>query len=276
MKGLPTSIDKLTALELLNLSRFLEWKELPTFIDKLTTLESLNLSRCQKLQVLTTCSDKLTGLEKLNFSDVEPSDEGSSSNDFELHGDVGIGTLQSQATSKFAEHNTILRIMKVFDKVITSAQELLDSKNGGGNSIKVVGRQDKAIGAYEFFLPISKCMSKVIGMGLEWAKVVVDMEFGSVEVWSINETTWQDAWHQVEEDVVVLNIDLANIRKEGRNIYSLTIEEASKKFGVGVHSQGPNYNHGGVNAFFVEEKRKDVAFYPLIWELAHYMAWNCK
>jgi hypothetical protein len=80
----------------------------------------------------------------------------------------------------------------------------------------------------------------------------------------------------VEEDVVVVNIDLANIRKEGRNIYSLTPEEASKKFGVGVHSQGPDYNHGGVNAFFVEEKQKDLAFYPLIWELAHYMAWNCK
>jgi hypothetical protein len=93
---------------------------------------------------------------------------------------------------------------------------------------------------------------------------------------SINETTWQDAWHQVEEDVVVLNIDLANIRKEGRNIYSLTAEEASKKFGVGVHPHGPDYNHGGVNSFFVEEKRKDVAFYPLIWELAHYMAWNSK
>jgi hypothetical protein len=177
----------------------------------------------------------LTGLEKLNFLDVEPSDEGSSNNDFELRGDVGIGILQSQATSKFVEHSTILRITKVFDKVITSAQELLDSKNGG-NSIKVVGRQDKAIGAYEFFFQSAKCMSKVIGMGLEWAKVVVDMEFGSVEVWFINETTWQDAWHQVEEDVVVLNIDITNIRNEGRNIYSLTAEEALKKFGVGVHS----------------------------------------
>ncbi len=79
----------------------------------------------------------------------------------------------------------------------------------------------------------------------------------------------------MEKDVVVLSIDLANIRKEERNIYSLTAEEASKKFGVGVHPQGPDYNHGGANAFFVE-KRKDVPFYPLIWELAHYMAWNCR
>jgi hypothetical protein len=156
-----------------------------------------------------------------------------------------------------------------------SAQELPNSQNGG-NSIKVLGRQDKTTKAYEFFFQSAKCMSKVVGVGLEWAKVVVYMEFGSVKVLSINETAWQDSWHQVEKDVVVLNIDLANMKKEGHNIYNLTAEEASKKFGVGVQPQGHDYNHSGVNAFFVEKKRKDVAIYPLIWELAHYMAWNCK
>jgi len=52
----------------------------------------------------------MTGHEKLNFSEVELSDEGSSNSDFKLDGDVGIGTLQSQATFKFAKHNTILKI----------------------------------------------------------------------------------------------------------------------------------------------------------------------
>jgi hypothetical protein len=132
----------------------------------------------------------------------------------------------------------------------------------------VVGRQDKTADAYEFFFKSAKCMSKVVGVGLEWAKVVVSMEFGSVNVVSISETAWQNSWNEVEEDVVVLSIDLANTRKEGRKLYLLTAEEASRKFGVGVH--------GGANAFFVEEERKDVAFYPFIWELAHYMAWNCK
>jgi hypothetical protein len=207
--------------------------------------------------------------------DLEWSDESFNNINFEFGGDVGVGTLQSQTTFKFVEHSTILGITQVFDKVITSAQHLLDSQNGG-NSIKVVGRQNKTTNAYEFFFQSAECMSKVVGVGLEWAKVVVYMEFGNVEVWSINETAWQDSWHQVEEDVVVLNIDLANIKKEGRNIYNLTAEEASKKFGVGVHPQGPDYYHAGINAFFVEEKRKDVAFYPFIWELAHYMAWDCK
>jgi hypothetical protein len=62
------------------------------------------------LKELHTFIDKLTGHEKLNFSEVELNDEGSSNNDFKFDGDVGIGTLQSQTTFKFAEHNTILKI----------------------------------------------------------------------------------------------------------------------------------------------------------------------
>jgi len=294
LKELPTSIGQLTALGSLNLSGCSQLKELPTSIGQLTPLRSLNLSGCSELKELPTSIGQLTTLWSFNLSrcsqlkelpiasssnhhvlDGERSDEASSSIDFELGGNVGVGSLQSQATSKFAKQSTVLKINEVFDKVIMNAQQLPDSQNGG-NSIKVVGRQNKTIDAYEFFFQSAECMSKVVGVGLEWAKVVVCMEFGSVKVLSINESAWEDSWHQVEEDVVVLSIDLANIRKERCNIYNLTAEEASKKFGVGVHPQGPDYNHGGINAFFVEEKRKDVAFYPLIWELAHYMAWNCK
>jgi len=46
LKELPTSIDKLTSLQWLDLSGCSELKELPTSIDKLTALQSLNLSRC--------------------------------------------------------------------------------------------------------------------------------------------------------------------------------------------------------------------------------------
>jgi len=61
-----------------------------------------------------------------------------------------------------------------------------------------------------------------------------------------------------------------------QHLQLLTVEEASQKFRVVVHPQRPHQNDGGTSAFFVEEKQKDVAFYPFIWELAHYMAWNCK
>ncbi len=152
-----------------------------------------------------------------------------------------------------------------------SSQQLLYSQNGT-NSIKLVGRQDVTADAYEFFSQLAKCMSKVLGVGLEWAKVVLCMHCASVKVWCTNESAWQDAWQQVEENVVMLNIDLANIRKEGlQHLQLLTTKEASKKFGVGVPPWGHDHIDGGTNAFFVEEKRKAVAFYPFIWELAYYM-----
>ncbi len=79
----------------------------------------------------------------------------------------------------------------------------------------------------------------------------------------------------MEEIVVMLNIDLANVRKERlQHLQLLTTKEASKKFGVGVPPRGRDHIDGGTNAFFVEEKRKDVAFYPFIWELVYYMVWN--
>jgi hypothetical protein len=40
---------------------------------------------------------------------------------------VGVGTLQNQTTSKFAEHSMVLRITEVCDKVIMSSQQVLDS-----------------------------------------------------------------------------------------------------------------------------------------------------
>jgi len=254
-----------------------DWQTCEITYPKLTKIQrALEMTQDKTTSKPSVIMASASNLHGFNVPDVERSDEVSSSIDFELDGDVGVGTLESQATSKFAEHRTVLRITEVFDKVVMSAQELLDSQNGG-NSIKVVGRQDKTVDAYEFFFESAKCMSKVVRVGLEWAKVVVCMECGSVKVWSINESAWKDSWHQVEEDVVVLSIDLANIRKEGlQHLQLLKPEQASKKFGVGVCPQGPDHNHGGANAIFVEEKQKDLAFYPLIWELAHYMAWNCK
>jgi Leucine-rich repeat (LRR) protein len=43
-------------------------KEIPTSIDKLTGLQSLNLSECTQLKELSTSIHKLTGLQKLDLS----------------------------------------------------------------------------------------------------------------------------------------------------------------------------------------------------------------
>jgi Leucine-rich repeat (LRR) protein len=68
LKILPTSIDKLTALQSLDLSKCLELKDLPTSIDKLTALQSLDLSFCLRLKEIPTSIDKLTALQSLDLS----------------------------------------------------------------------------------------------------------------------------------------------------------------------------------------------------------------
>jgi hypothetical protein len=117
-------------------------------------------------------------------------------------------------------------------------------------------------------------MTKVVGVGLEWAKVVVCMKSFDVKVISIGENAWRNPWEQVEQtrcskDFILLNCNLANMNKNKFHISKLTAKESSKKFGIGVHVQG-TLKHGEVNTY-VEDKGKHVAFNPLIWDLMQYM-----
>ncbi|CAK9875597.1 unnamed protein product [Sphagnum jensenii] len=117
-------------------------------------------------------------------------------------------------------------------------------------------------------------MTKVVGVGLEWAKVVVCMKSFDVKVISIGENAWRNPWEQVEQtgcskDFILLNCNLANMNKNKFHISKLTAKESSKKFGIGVHVQG-TLKHGEVNTY-VEDKGKYVAFNPLIWDLMQYM-----
>ncbi len=66
MKELPTSIQKLTCLENLDLSGCSQL-ELHTSIDKLIALRSLNFSGCLELKELLTFIDKLTTLSIVGF-----------------------------------------------------------------------------------------------------------------------------------------------------------------------------------------------------------------
>ncbi len=65
-------------------------------------------------------------------------------------------------------------------------------------------------GTFEFFFPSPKCMTKVVGVGLEWAKVVVCMKSFDVKVISIGENAWRNPWEQVKQtgcskDFILLN-----------------------------------------------------------------------
>jgi hypothetical protein len=62
MKKLFTSIGKLNALLVFNLSECSNLQELPTYIGQLITLQELNLSGCSSLQKLPTSIGQLSAL----------------------------------------------------------------------------------------------------------------------------------------------------------------------------------------------------------------------
>jgi hypothetical protein len=167
-----------------------------------------------------------------------------------------------------------MRRFEVHKKFIINTPQLLYAQNGG-NAIKIVAStKNNNGGTFEFFFPSAKCMTKVVGVGLEWAKVVVCMKSFDVKVISIGENVWRNPWEQVEQigcskDFILLNCNLVNMNRNKFNIFKLTTKESSKKFGIGVHVQG-TFQHGEINTY-VEDKGKYVAFNPLIWDLVQSM-----
>jgi len=63
-----TSINKLTSLEHLDLSKCSKLKEQLTFIDRHTTFEKLDWAKCSKLKELSTYINKLIVLQYLHMS----------------------------------------------------------------------------------------------------------------------------------------------------------------------------------------------------------------
>jgi len=163
--------------------------------------------------------------------------------------------------------NDTMKRFEVHKKFITSTPQLLNAQNGG-NAFKIVAStKNNDGGTFEFFFPSPKCMTKVVGVGLEWAKVVVCMKSFDVKVISIGENAWRNPSEQVEEigclkDFILLNCNLTNMNKNKFNISKLIVKESSEKFGISVHVQGTT-KHREVNTY--------VAFNPLIWDLVQYM-----
>ncbi|CAM6035268.1 unnamed protein product [Sphagnum compactum] len=110
-------------------------------------------------------------------------------------------------------------------------------------------------------------MSKVVGVGLDWGQVLVT-KFGDVKVFQMGQKAWQDVWENVLQPYVFMDIELPSIKEKRHGPCSLTTNDSSKKFGIGMCN--PN---GGVH-MYVEDKKQEAIFYPIIWELVQYMTLN--
>lgn len=273
----------MNALKKFDLLGWSNFKELPSTIGQLNALQDFNLEGCSTLMELPTSIGQLNALQCVG--EVDAIQNSSLEENFELEESL-ISINKSNAfgqqlileeTSQSLQSNLsndTMRRFEVHKKFITNTPQLLNAQNGG-NAIKIVAStKNKDGGTFEFFFPSAKCMTKVVGVGLEWAKVVVCMKSFDVKVISIGENAWRNPWEQVEQtgcskDFILLNCNLANMNKNKFHISKLTAKESSKKFGIGVHVQG-TLKHGEVNTY-VEDKGKYVAFNPLIWDLMQYM-----
>jgi hypothetical protein len=152
---------------------------------------------------------------------------------------------------------------------VTRIQEVVNKptspQNGKSNSIKIVGRKSNE--GFEFWFPSAECMSKVVGVGLDWGRVLVT-KFGDVKVFQMGQKAWQDVWENVLEPYVFMDIELPSIKEKRHGPCSLTATDSSKRFGIGMCN--PN---GGVH-MHVEDKKQEAIFDPIIWKLVQYMTLN--
>jgi Leucine-rich repeat (LRR) protein len=280
---LPTSTGQLNAFQKFNLANYLQLEELPTTIGHLNAFQDFNLEGYSTLMELPTSTGQLNALQRVE--EVDAIQNSSLEEGFELEessisinksNEFGQQLILGETSQSLKSNlsNDTMRRFEVHKKFITSTPQLLTAQNGG-NAFKIVARtKNNDEVTFEFFFESTKCMTKVIGVGLEWAKVVVCMKSFDVKVISIGENAWRNPWEQVEQtgcskDFILLNCNLANMNKNKVNISKLTAKESSKKFGIGVHVQG-TLKHGEINTY-VEDKGKYVAFNPLIWDLVQYM-----
>lgn len=150
---------------------------------------------------------------------------------------------------------------------VTRIQEVVNKptslQNGKSNSINIVGRKSNE--GFEFLFPSAECMSKVVGVGLDYGQVLVT-KLGDVKVFQMGQKAWQDVWENVSKPYVFMDFELPSIKEKGYAPCTMTANDSSKRFGIGMCN--PN---GGIH-MYVEDKKQEAIFYPTIWELVQYMA----
>jgi hypothetical protein len=146
-----------------------------------------------------------------------------------------LGETPQSLKSNFA--NDTMRRFEVPKKFISSIPQPLNVQNGR-NAFKIVASTENNDGdTFDFFFPSAKCMTKVVKVGLEWAKVVVCMKSFDVKVISIGENAWRNPWEQVEQtkcskDFVLSNCNLANMNKNKFNISKLTVKNHQRNLAL--------------------------------------------
>ncbi len=135
----------------------------------------------------------------------------------------------------------------------------------GLQEILTMGRKGKFEGAdsIEFLFKHAEDMSKVVGVGLQWSKVVVRKQFGVV-VKHIGEHLWFNLWKETSFSPMRIPISKPPTKL---SMCNLTPEQSSKSFGVGLVGSRLENIH-----MYVEDNQNQTGeMIPFIFELVEKM-----
>ncbi|CAM6033569.1 unnamed protein product [Sphagnum compactum] len=140
------------------------------------------------------------------------------------------------------------------------------------SSSTMYARRKNNEGNVELLFENAENMSQVVGVGLEWAKVVITKKL-DVEVRHIGEHAWQDLWPnlkmagQVYGDFELMDISLPELQTQDQRPSNILLEDLTERFGVGLSSSD-------VISVYREDQvgqSIDEGFAPLVLKLAEYM-----
>jgi hypothetical protein len=132
-------------------------------------------------------------------------------------------------------------------------------------SILYIGKKGKFEGAdsIEFIFKQAEDMSKVVGVGLQWSKVVVTKQFGVV-VKHIGEHLWSDLWKETSFSPMRISTPKHPTKL---SMCNLTPEESSKRFGVGM--MGSRVQSCCI--YVMNNEKQTGEMFPCIFELVEKM-----
>ncbi len=154
---------------------------------------------------------------------------------------------------------------------ITSIEGVPNLPTTSSSSTMVAHRKNNE-GNVELLFENAEIMSQVVGVGLEWAKVVITKKL-DVEVRHIGEHAWQDLSGifkmagQVHGDFELMNISLPEVQTQDQRPSNILLEDLTERFGVGLTSSD-------VISVYMEDQvgqSNDEGFAPLVLNLAKCM-----
>jgi hypothetical protein len=115
---------------------------------------------------------------------------------------------------------------------ITSIEGVPNLPTTSSSSTLVAGRKNSE-GNVELLFENAEIMSQVVGVGLEWAKVVITKKL-DVEVRYIGEHAWRDLCENLKmADFELMNISLPELETQDEGPSNIRSEDLTERFGVG-------------------------------------------